>query len=167
MQSSKTLYLGIPHTGLARSWKLFRPQHAITDDTPGYDKLLASWSMCCWKSNPDVQGGLELSDLNSYSFPLKGRLASPLCSSLCVCSVAPPDWTQSLQRPQCAMFLFGACLTGTGFTALYPGPKKLQVQTVERREIYFSFTLLQFFFLCFLWGFLLLFVCLQKSHKKK
>lgn len=41
MQSSKTLYLGIPHTGLARSWKLFHPQHAIRDDMLGYDKLLA------------------------------------------------------------------------------------------------------------------------------
>lgn len=77
MQSRKTLYLGILHTGLARSWKFFHPQHAIMDDTLGCDKLLAQCSMCCWNYNTDVQGGLELSDLNSYSFPLRGKLTSP------------------------------------------------------------------------------------------
>lgn len=35
MQSSKALYLGLPHTGLAENWKSFHPRHATTDDTLG------------------------------------------------------------------------------------------------------------------------------------
>lgn len=73
MQSSKTLYLGLPHTGLARSQE--HPPPACTmDDRRGHDRLLPKQGMCCPEANPEVQGGLELSDLNSYSFPLKGKL---------------------------------------------------------------------------------------------
>lgn len=76
-QSSKTLYLGLPHTGLARSWELLRPQHATAGDTLGCDKLQPRWSLCCWEGDPDVQGGFELSDLNSCSFTLKGKPTRP------------------------------------------------------------------------------------------
>lgn len=37
MPSSKTLHLVLPHTGLAKSWKVSHPLHATIDDTLGCD----------------------------------------------------------------------------------------------------------------------------------
>lgn len=104
MQSSKTLYLGLPHTGLARSWEFFHPHMPLWMIRWGCDTLLPKWSMSCWRDNPDVQGGLELSDLSSYSFPLRGHTQGPLCSNEYLRSVASCGGTLSLQWLACAIF---------------------------------------------------------------
>ena len=55
--------------------------------------------MCGWKDHPDVQGGLGLSDLNLYSFPLEERSQGPLCSKEDLLSAGSHGDTQSLVGP--------------------------------------------------------------------
>lgn len=122
MQSSKLCTLAFPTQDQLRIGSHSTPGMPPRMTRWAQDKLVPKWSTCCQKDNPDAQGGLELSDLNSYSFPLKGKLnkALPVPRSERLHSLGSHDGTQSPPVAQVSRFpLMLASLKGLGDMAAF------------------------------------------------
>lgn len=98
---------------------------------------MPKWSTCCWEDNPDAQGGLELSDLNSYSFPLKESSRGSLRPTERLRSSGSHDGTQSPPGAQapCLPLVLASLKGIQGPGSIDPGPWESHFKAMEGKAI--------------------------------